>query len=125
MQPCEERTITRLVKEVVQVEVEYQLPLDLYLILDGSGSMASDEFGRTDPSVWNDSKAAAVEMINTFDKDRDKLQIAALQFSSQNAQHVISPLTTDFEGLKRQIWEEELQYGQTYLAPAINVARNE
>jgi len=118
MIPCENQPF---------IVVKYR-PLDVYIVLDGSTSMGWDDDDDDDPNLqaWTDAKNSSTIMLDSFAAvGFPNLQVAALQFSSQGNQEVISELTTDVESVTELISAQALNGGQTYLAPALSLARNE
>lgn len=118
MIPCEDRSF---------VAVKYR-PLDVYVVLDGSSSMGWDDNNDDDPTLqaWNDAKNSSTVMIDAFASvGFPSLQVAAMQFSNQGNQEVISELTNDTEFVTASITEQELNGGGTFLAPALLLARDE
>jgi len=118
MIPCEDKPV---------IVVKYR-PLDVYIVLDGSSSMGWDDNDVEDPELlaWTDAKIASTVMLDSFATfGFPSLQVAAMQFSSQGEQEVISELTTEVDSVTELISAQELNGGGTYLAPALTLARDE
>jgi len=118
MMPCENKPFN---------VVRYR-PLDVYIVLDGSGSMGWNESDLPDPTLkaWNDSKDASSIMLNSFAAvGFPNLQVAAMQFSDKDNQEVISELTTDVGNVTELVTAQALNEGGTFLAPALSLVRNE
>jgi len=96
MKPCED-------EEVMTYEIR-KAPLDLFLLLDGSGSMAYD---------WGTCLSAATSIISVFaESDISELRVAAGQFST--TANTIVDYTNDTDYATAVIQSESLQYGYTY-----------
>jgi len=96
MKPCED-------EEVMTYEIQ-KAPLDLFLLLDGSGSMKYD---------WGTCLSAATSIISVFaGSNISEFRVAAGQFST--TANTIVDYTNDTDYATSVIQSESLQYGYTY-----------
>jgi len=103
LKPCED-------VEIVSFEM-IQPPLDLYLLLDASGSMRYD---------WYDCKQAAVNLAQTFGSTLSEGQLRVGGGIFSTGSYVFTNFTSDIDYATSEIANWEMDYGGTNYEAGLN-----